>query len=203
MSVRRGARSLALLPVLVVAMFLTLGAPAASASLDQATGGEFALYVPLSNVQKLGNAEIFVQPLPPAFLSFDFTKGPALHFPISGGTFESSTMLGSVNSDGGIEIQKQHPLGTIVKRLDITNVKILDGNTLIGNALGIVPTPSADLINATHSKDPATGVVHYEADAQMNAVTALVLNTYFDTNVFQGGWVLGHLVANIQTKPLL
>jgi hypothetical protein len=203
MSVRRGVRSLALVPLLVVALFLTIGAPAANASLDTVTGGQFALFVPLENVQKLGAGEIYTSPISPAYLTYTLEEGPAVRFPISGGTIESDTLLGTVNSDGGLSIQKHHPVGTIVKQLDITNVKITNGNLLIGNALGLVPAPAADLINASHSQDPVTGVIHYEADAQVNAANALVLNTYFDTNVFEAGMILGHLKADIQTQPLL
>jgi hypothetical protein len=203
MSVRRGVRSLALLPLLVAATVLTSGAPAANASLDTVTGGEFALFVPLSNVQKLGQKEIFTSPISPAYLTFTLAEGPAVRFPISGGSVESDTMLGTVNSDGGISIQRHHPVGTIVKRLDVTQVKILNGNMLIGNAQGLVPTPAANLINTSHSKDPVSGVIHLEGDAQVDAGTALVLNTYFDTDAFQAGMILGHLKADIQTKPLL
>ena len=204
MSVRRGVRSLALLPLLVVAMLLTLNAPAANASLDQATGGEFALYVPLSNLQKIGRDNIVSQPIMPAYASFDLTNGPAVHFPISGGTVESSTMLGTVNSDGGLSIRRYDTgFNNVVKQLDSTQVKIVDGNMLVGNVQGLVPIPSAQLINAQHSKDPATGVIHYEADAQIDAVTSLVLNTYFDTDVFEAGMILGRMKADIQTKPVL
>jgi hypothetical protein len=203
MSVRRGVQSLALLPLLVVAMMLTIGAPAASASLDTVRGGQFALYVPLSNANKLAQKGIYVSPISPAYLTFTLPEGPAVRFPISGGAVESSTMLGTVNSDGGISIQKHQPVGTIVKQLDVTQVKILNGNMLIGNAQGLVPVPSANLINATHSKDPSTGVIHLEADAQVDLVTATVLNTYFDTNAFEAGMILGHLKADIQTKRLL
>jgi len=79
----------------------------------------------------------------------------------------------------------------------------LAGGSLVGNALGLVPAPTADLVNATHSKDPATGVIHFEADARLNLVTATVLNTYLQTTFFKDGYVLGHLKSAIQTKPLL
>jgi hypothetical protein len=203
MSLRRGVASLTTLPLLLITMVLAFSAPAASASVDTVTGGMFSLFVPLSNVQKLGNAEIFTSPISPAYLTYTLEEGPAVRFPISGGAVESDTMLGTVNSDGGLSIQKHHPVGTIVKQLDITNVKILNGNMLIGQAQGLVPTPAANLINATHSKDPVTGVIHFEADAQVDAVSATVLNTYFETSVFEAGMILGHLKADIQTQPLL
>ena len=203
MPVRRGVPSLAL--SLCVVLALAVGAPNASAvSLDKPTGGESALFVPLSNVQKFGNAGVFVSPISPAFLTFNsYQEGPAIRFPVNGGAVESSTMLGTVNNAGGMLIQKFNPDGTVATQLEVTEVKILNGTTLVGNALGLVPAPTADLINASHSKDPSTGVITYEADAQINAVNATILNTYFSTSVFEAGMILGHLKSTIQTKRLL
>jgi hypothetical protein len=203
MPVRRGVPSLVL--SLCVVLALAVGAPSASAiSLDKPTGGESALYVPFTGVQKLAQAGVFVSPISPAYLTFNsFQEGPAIHFPVNGGAVESSTMLGTVNHAGGMLIQKFNPDGTVKTQLEITDVKIANGNMLVGNALGLVPAPTADLINASHSKDPATGVITYEADAQVNVVNATILNTYFSTSVFEGGMILGHLKSTIQTKRLL
>ena len=82
-------------------------------------------------------------------------------------------------------------------------MRIVAGASFVGNALGLVPSPAADLVNATWSKDPSSGVIHYEADAQVGAVTALVLNTYFDTTAFQSGMVLGHVKSDINTKKVV
>jgi len=46
-------------------------------------------------------------------------------------------------------------------------------------------------------------VITYQADVQLNLVTTTVLNTYFDTNVFTPGMILGHLVSQIQTKKVI
>jgi hypothetical protein len=203
MPVRRGVPSLVL--SLCVVLALAVGAPSASAiSLDKPTGGESALYVPFTSVQKLAQAGVFVSPISPAYLTFNsFQEGPAIHFPINGGAVESSTMLGTVNHAGGMLIQTFNADGTVKTQLEITEVKIANGNMLVGNALGLVPSPTADLINASHSKDPASGVITYEADAQVNLVNATILNTYFSTSVFEGGMILGHLKSTIQTKRLL
>ena len=202
MRLRKGVASLALLPVLLLAM-LGIGTSTASAvSVDKVTGGQFGLFVPLENVSVMAHAGLFTTPIAPAYLTFTLEEGPALRFPISGGTVESATMLGSVNSDGGLRMEKQAPDGTS-KSLDVTNVKIVNGNMLVGNALGLVPAPTADLVNATHSKDPATGVIHYEADARINLLTATILNTYFSTDFFKDGFVLGRVKGNIETAPLL
>ena len=199
---RRGVPSFVALLLLMLG--LLVGAPSASAvSLDQVKGGQTAMFVPLSNVQKLALKGIFVSPIPPAFLTFTSTEGPAIRFPITGGAVESSTMLGTVNHDGGMLIQKIEPDGTVSAELNVTQVKIVAGASLVGNALDLIPAPTADLVNATHSKDASTGVIHYEADAQINAVNATVLNTYFSTDAFEGGMILGHVKSDIQTKKVL
>jgi hypothetical protein len=204
MRVRRGVLSLVLSLTLVLALFA--GAPSANAvSLDKPTGGESGLSVPFEQFVNLGNAGIFVSPIRPAYLTFrSFAEGPILHLPVSGGAVESATMLGTVDHGGGMLIQKiDSQQGVVEAELEVTTLRIVNGNMLTGNALGLVPAPTADLINASHSKDPATGVIHYEADAQVNFLTATILNTYFSTSVFKGGMILGHLKSDIQTKPVL
>ena len=201
MRLRKGV-AWAVLPVLLLAT-LGIGTSTASASLDRVTGGQFGLFVSLETVSQLAHAGLYTTPISPAYLTFTLEEGPAVRFPISGGTVESSTMLGSVNSDGGLIMEKQAPDGTKQAELQVTSVKILNGNMLVGNALGLVPAPTADLVNATHSKDAATGVIHYEADARINLVTATILNTYFSTDFFHDGFILGRVKGNIETAPLL
>ena len=202
MRLRKGFASLTLVPALLLVMLI--GAPSASAvSVDKVTGGQFALFVPLQTVGDMSRAGLFTLPIEPAYLTFTLEEGPAVRFPISGGTVESSTMLGTVNSQGGLRMEKWSPEGVKQSELPVTEVKIVNGNMLVGNALGIVPAPTADLVNATHSKDPVTGVIHYEADAKVNLVTATILNTYFSTDFFTDGFILGHVKADIQTGPLL
>lgn len=204
MHVRKRLASFAVMPLFVLVMMLGFGAPAASAvSLDKVTGGQFGLFVPLQTVGDMSRAGLFTSPISPAYLTFTLEEGPALRFPISSGTVESDTMLGTVESKGGLTMQKQSPNGPVEKELQVTDVKIVNGNMLVGNALGLVPAPTADLVNATHSKNPVTGVIHYEADAQVNIATATVLNTYFSTNFFTAGFILGHVKADIETQPLL
>jgi hypothetical protein len=89
-----------------------------------------------------------------------------------------------------------------VKELDTTNLRIVNGRTLTGDAFGLVPAPTADLINVKISK-AASGATLYEADAEINAVTATVLNVYFETDAFTPGLRLGHVKSVIETQPLL
>jgi hypothetical protein len=203
MPVRRGVPSV-VVPVLVL-IALAVGAPSASAvSLDKVTGGQTAMFVPLSNVQQLGQERIFVGPIAPAFLTFNsLQEGPAIRFPISGGAVESSTMLGTVDHAGGMVIMKFNPDDTIATQLEVTDIRIVNGNMMVGNALGLVPTPTADLVNASHSRDASSGAIHFEADARLNVVTATVLNTYFSTDVFKDGMVLGRVKSDITTEQIL
>ena len=203
MAVRRGVRSFVL--TLSVMLAMAVGAPTASAvSVDTVKGGETALFVPFSNVVTLAQKGINISPISPAYLTFNsFQEGPALRFPVSGGLVESATMLGTVDHAGGMLVQKYNPDGTLAKQIEVTTVRILNGNTLVGNAFGLVPAPTADLVNASHSKNPTTGVIHFEADAKIGIATALVLNTYFATDAFVAGSILGRVKSNIQTKKLL
>jgi hypothetical protein len=201
MPVRRGVASFVALLSIIAAF--AVGAPSASASLDTVTGGQSNLFVPISNVSKFAQKDIFVSPIPPARLRFTL-PAPSVMFPINGGAVESKTMLGTVNHAGGLLIQKFSPDGeTEVNRLEVTDPKIVAGASLVGNALGLVPAPTALLVNTSHSKDKATGVIHFEADAQIDPATALVLNTYFSTDAFEPNMILGRLKSDIQTKPLL
>jgi hypothetical protein len=202
---RRGVASLSLVPLLLVVLVMAFGAPAATAdTLDNVTGGESALFVKLEDVGNLARKGIYVSPISPAYATFTLDEGPAVRFPINGGLVEPSTLLGTVNHSGGLRLQKVNPAdNTVEATLDVTDLKIVAGSQLVGNAQGLIPTPTADLANATHSQDPATGVITYEADATLNVITATVLNTYFSTDAFSSGQVLGHLKSTIQTTPAL
>jgi len=198
----RGA--LALVTLVCAAAALGVGATASSAaSLDTVTGGQSGLFVTIQQVGDMARAGIYVTPVSPSYLTYTLDEGPALRFPITGGAVESSTMLGTVNHAGGMTLQKVNPDGTNGPTLTVTDVQIVAGASLVGNALGLIPAPTADLANATHSKDPSTGVIHFEADAKLNLVTATVLNTYLQTTFFKDGYVLGRWKSNIQTKKLL
>ena len=89
--------------LLLAVTALVVGAPSANASVDQVRGGQSALFVPFSDVVTLAQKGINISPISPAFLTFNsFQEGPALRFPVSGGTVESDTMVGTVNHAGGM-----------------------------------------------------------------------------------------------------
>ena len=96
MRARRGVASLVLVPLIVIMAMLgiapTAGAKKASTaavSLDNVTGGQSALFVPLSNVVQFGQDNVFTSPISPAYLTFTLQEGPAVRFPISVNNFPS------------------------------------------------------------------------------------------------------------------
>jgi hypothetical protein len=205
---RRSAAARLVVVVLAAVAMLGLAVPAAQARLAKVTGGQSDMDVNIAAVAQLQKDQVYTQILPPATLTF-FKLPPTAHFPITGGALETLTMLGTVNHAGGIRILKCAPEGCwngILKTLDSTDLKFLNGNMLVGDAHGLIPgsnlgmpTPSADLVNTSHSRD-SNGTVHFEGDVQMNLATATVLNVYFSTNVFTSGLILGHMNSTIQTK---
>ena len=202
----RNRASLAVLFALVALASAVIAAPRAQAadiSANTVTGGTTTMDVPFSLVQQLGKDRIFVRPVAPATLTYP-NFFPVVSFPVKDGLVETATMLGTVNHEGGINLyQIDETYTNITKSIDITNIRIVNGNQMVGDALGLVPSPAADLKNATHSYDPATGKLTYEADAELGTVGALVMNTYFNTNVFTAGLKMGHLKSQIDTSRIL
>jgi hypothetical protein len=194
---------------LVVLAFACVSAPAAGAQqqedgvlpLRTVTGGESVMHL---NIQTLFNTwstdRIGANVLPPAFIDgLTFTA----HFPITGGLVERGSLLGTVNHGGGMKIvQYNANYSAVEQSFEATNLRFVNGNMMTGDILGLVPAPNADLVN-TQITQGEGGVIHFEADVNLNDVSALVLNTYFDTSVFAGGQNLGHFVSNIETAPVL
>jgi hypothetical protein len=174
-----------------------LNAQAAHAELATATGGESILQVSFQTVLDLQEQGISTYVTPPGVLDAGtVTAG----FPITGGTFDTTSLLGTVNHGGGLLIVKYNEDGTAIEnQLETTNLRFLNGNTLLGDTLDLIPAPSADLTNPQITAGPG-GTVLFEADAVVNPVTALVLNTYFGVTAFQGGMLLGHFKSIIETK---
>jgi hypothetical protein len=194
---RRGRAARLLVMVAATSVLLGLQAQSARAELATATGGESLLQVQFETVIALQEKNIATYVTPPGVLDASIlTAG----FPITGGTFETTSLLGTVNHAGGLQIVKYNQDFTAVENtLETTNLRFVNGNMLVGDALGLIPSPSADLTNPQITQGPG-GTVLFEADAIVNAVTALVLNTYFSTDAFQAGMKLGHFKSTIETR---
>jgi hypothetical protein len=186
---------------LVALAMLGVGAQSANADLlRNVSGGESKLVLNFQSNLQMAQDNIYAFVLPPAQL--DFFCG-CVRFPITGGLVQPDTMVGTVNHSGGLEIVKYNEDQTqVIKSFKSTDLKITNGITLIGNALEIVPAPSAQLVDPQHSM-AADGTITYQAFADLDLVTATVLNVYFDTNVFTSGQRLGTLQSTIQTTPIL
>ncbi len=166
-------------------------------------GDRTELSVPFSLIQHWGADNISITVIAPATLTFPFFF-PLATFPISDGLVDDTNMLGTVNHLGGQQIVKYDETRTFVTHsLDVTNLRIVNGNQLWGDTAGLLPGPSADLVNPTHTYDPETGQIIYQAEVQLNAVAAVILNIYFETDVFVGGEVLGNLKSYINTTPVI
>lgn len=179
-------------------MTLGLGVPAANAALLTVTGGKSELTIDIGTVGQLAGGHIYQLILPPATVVYSFA--PVATFPITGGTVEDTTMLGTVDHSGGIRTGKCNEDCTsgFVTQLDATNLRILNGNTLTADTNGLLTSPIADLTNVQHHTSP-DGTIRFEADANLNAGAALVLNTYFSTTVFVAGMPLFHMKSVIET----
>ncbi len=190
-----------LVVLLAVASVLAFAAQPAQAKPVKVTGGQTLLLPQFSTISELLQSNIGLYPVLPARLNGITLR---VEFPITGGTVDDQTMLGTVDHDGGLLIVKytDSSFTEVEKTLETTDPKIVAGATLTGNALDLIPTPSADLTNTGHSVD-SSGTITYTAEAKVNPVTAAVLNTYFETDAFKGGASLGYITSTIATAPLL
>src|SRR5205085_6766774 len=138
--------------VLMVSAIMTLGlgAPAANAALLTVTGGKSELTIDIGTVGTLAAGHIYQLILPPATVVYSFA--PVATFPITGGTVEDTTMLGTVDHSGGIRTVKCTTLcdNGYDAQLDATNLRILNGNSLTADTNGLLTSPIADLVNVQH-----------------------------------------------------
>jgi hypothetical protein len=194
---KTGSRARFLIVMLVVALTVGFAAPSAKAAIVTAKGGEGALQIDFQNFYfPLAAKKMTANPIPPAFT--DFTTGE-VKFPVAGGVYETRTMLGAVQLAGGIQIVKyNNDFSQIIKTLDVTNIRIVNGNQLNGDAFGLVPSPAADLEDR-HISNPSRSLTVATADnVRVNALSAPVLNLYFDTDAFVAGARMGAWRANIE-----
>ena len=155
------------------------------------TGGEMALRVNIHTFLKVLNAGISATAIPPARLEFGAT--PTVYFPVrSGGAIDSATSLALVVHEGGLRMQKD-PI-----TLDTTNLTVnctsLTGCRLLGTANMAIPNEVATIESVSITDDEA-GTVHFQGIAVIPELTALALNTLFNTDAFAAGDQLGVIQA--------
>ena len=103
----------------------------------------------------------------------------------------------TVPHQGGLRIEKS----SIGFALDATNVTLaclpLAGCRLLNTANNLLPNELAEVKDFTFTDD-GSGTVTVQGRALITGVTALVLNTLFQTQVFEAGMELGVSTSRFQ-----
>ena len=189
MDLTSGVRKFRVLAALCVALIAAaLIAQPAQANTRVTTGGETRLEVNIFNFVKLLGDGIFITPIAPARL--EFGSNPAAIFPASTGVADAALKTATVPHQGGLHIEKS----SIGMAIDATNVTLaclpLAGCRLLNTANNLLPNELAEVKDFTFTDDGA-GTVTVQGRAVISAVTALTLNTLFQTQVFEAGMELG------------
>ena len=180
-----------------------LAAPA-RADTRVVTGGETRLEVNITNFVKLLADGIFITPIAPARL--EFGSNPAAIFPASSGVADAVLNTATVPHQGGLHIEK----ASIGQAIDATNVTVacvnagtitLAGCHVLNTANNLLPNELAEIKSFAFT-DTGSGTVTITGRAVITDVTALVLNTLFQTQVFAAGMELGTIKSTFTYDPL-
>ena len=187
-------------------VLIAVAVPAAPARADTrvVNGGETRLDVNVANFVKLLGDGIFITPIAPARL--EFGSNPAAIFPASSGVADAVLSTATVPHQGGLHIEKS----SIGQQIDATNVTVacvnagtitLAGCHVLNTANNVLPNELAEIKDFQFS-DPGSGTVTITGRAVITDVTALVLNTLFQTQVFTAGMELGTIKSTFTYSPL-
>jgi hypothetical protein len=196
MDLASGVRKFRVLAALCVALVaVAVIAQPAQADTRVTKGGETRLEVNIFNFVKLLGDGIFITPIAPARL--EFGANPAAIFPASAGVADAVLKTATVPHQGGLHIEKS----SIGMAIDATNVTLaclpLAGCRLLNTANNLLPNELAEVKDFTFTDDGA-GTVTVQGRAVISAVTALTLNTLFQTQVFEAGMELGVATSRFQ-----
>jgi hypothetical protein len=192
-----GIRRLRVLGALCIGLIaLAIVAQPARADTRVINGGETRLDVSISNFIKLLGDGIFITPIEPARL--EFGSNPAAIFPVNtAGVADAVLKTATVPHQGGLRITKD----SIGQTIDATNVTLaclpVAGCHVLNTANNLLPNELAELRNFTFT-DNGDGTVTVFGYAHITAVTALVLNTLFQSTVFTDGMQLGTVTATLR-----
>jgi hypothetical protein len=193
-----GVRRFRVLGVICIALIAFASALAFAAKPTKAdtrvvTGGESRLEVSVANFVKLLGDGIFITPIAPARL--EFGAEPAAIFPVGSplgnlGVADAVLKTATVPHQGGLRITKD----SIGQSIDATNVTLaclpVAGCHVLNTANNLLPNELAEVRDFTFTDD-GNGTVNVRGFAYINAVTALTLNTLFQSTVFFDGMQLG------------
>ena len=182
--------------VCFVLIALAIAAKPAQADTRVINGGETRLEVSLGNFVKLLQGGIWIDPIAPA--QIEYGSDPAAIFPVgSVGLADAALKTATVPHQGGLRIKK----ASINRSIDATNVTLaclpLAGCHLLNTANNLLPNELAEIRNFTFTDD-GSGTVTFTGGAHITAVTALVLNTLFETTVFAADMQLGLINATFR-----
>jgi hypothetical protein len=193
----RKFRILGALSIALIAVAVIVPQQQAQADTRVVTGGDTRLEVNVANFVKLLGDGIFITPIAPAQLVFG--SSPAAIFPASTGVADAVLQTATVPHQGGLHIEKT----SINQAIDATNVTVacvnagtitLAGCHVLNTANNLLPNELAEVKDYTLT-DNGTGTVTLQGRATITAVTALVLNTLFQSQVFVEGMELGVLTS--------
>jgi hypothetical protein len=186
---------------LLVAVFvslagLALAAQPAAAQPRVVTGGETRLEVNTSTFIKLINAGIYAKAIPPAYL--EYGGQPAAVLPIRNlGLVDSQATLATVGHDGGLRLYKPSTGVTVDTTNITTTCAPLAGCRLLATANGVLPNEVVQIRDSKLTDDGA-GTVTLTGVGVIGEVTALALNTLFDTQVFKAGMELAGVRSSMR-----
>ena len=201
-----GARRLRVLLslCLAVAAFCAVTAQPAAADTRVVNGGETRMQVNVAAFVKLLGDGIFITPIEPAKL--EFGSSPAAIFPVDAGVADPVLRTTTVHHQGGLRVAKD----SINFSVDVTNLTTvcanagtiaLGGCRIVTTANNVLPNELAEIRDFTITDDDA-GTVTLQGRAVVSQVTALAMNTLFQTNVFQPGMELGTITSSFKYLPL-
>jgi hypothetical protein len=167
----------------------TVATQAAQATPRVPKGGESRIVVSVPAFIKLIQDGIFATPIAPATIQYG--SSPTLILPTHNlGLFDASLTTATVPHQGGLHLEKS----SINFGLDATNVTLaclpVAGCHVLNTADNLLPNELAELKDVQWS-DNGNGTATLTGRALITQVTALALNTLFQSNAFSAGMELG------------
>jgi hypothetical protein len=167
----------------------TVATQSAQATPRVPKGGQSQVVVSIPAFLKLIQDGIFATPIAPATIQYG--SSPTVTFPARNiGLFDASLTTATVPHEGGLHLEKS----SINFGLDATNVTLaclpVAGCHVLNTANNLLPNELAELADVKWT-DNGDGTATVTGRALITQVTALALNTLFQSNAFAAGMELG------------
>ena len=178
----------------IVLVAVAIAAQSARADTRVVKGGDTTLYVNVPDLVRLWSDGIQITPIAPA--TIDLTAGTS-HFPVGTGVADAALKTATVTHNGGLRLTK----AKINQTIDATNITLaclpVVGCRILNTANNLLPNELAELRDVTWS-DNGNGTVTVFGSAYVGPVTALALNTLFQSNAFYDGMFLGNIRSELK-----